>query len=80
MVDTRDDMGWTSLRAAVNFGHLESARLLLEHGAHVDIADNRGPRPAAPMAERAALHQPAAHCPAICVASAKNGLERTWKQ
>ena len=44
-VDTRDDMGWTSLRAAVNFGHLESARLLLEHGAHVDIADNRGDTP-----------------------------------
>ena len=38
-------MGWTSLRAAVNFGHLESARLLLEHGAHVDIADNRGDTP-----------------------------------
>ena len=44
-VDTRDDMGWTPLRAAVNFGHLESARLLLEHGAHVDIADNRGDTP-----------------------------------
>ena len=44
-IDTRDDMGWTSLRAAVNYGHLESARLLLEHGAHVDSADNRGDTP-----------------------------------
>jgi hypothetical protein len=44
-IDTRDDMGWTSLRVAVNYGHLESARLLLEHGAHVDIADNRGDTP-----------------------------------
>ena len=38
-------MGWSSLRAAVHFGHMECARLLLEHGAHVDLADSRGDTP-----------------------------------
>ena len=44
-INWRDGMGWTSLRAAVNYGHVACAQLLLENGAHVDIADNRGDTP-----------------------------------
>lgn len=44
-IDWKDSVGWTALRAAVNYRHLECARMLLERGAHVDLADLRGDTP-----------------------------------
>ena len=44
-IDWKDDLGWTALRAAVNYRHLACARTLLERGAYVDLADLRGDTP-----------------------------------
>ena len=44
-IDWKDDLGWTALRAAVNYRHHACARILLERGAHVDLADLRGDTP-----------------------------------
>ncbi|XP_057319556.1 tonsoku-like protein [Microplitis mediator] len=35
-VDIRDNCGWTPLHEAANFGHIEIAQLLIEHGANLN--------------------------------------------
>ncbi|KAG8039017.1 hypothetical protein G9C98_003324 [Cotesia typhae] len=41
-VDVRDNIGWTPLHEAANFGHIEIAQLLIDHGANVN--DPGGPQ------------------------------------
>ena len=44
-IDYTDDIGWTALRAAINYNNLDCAKSLLDHGASVDYADLRGYTP-----------------------------------
>jgi 26S proteasome non-ATPase regulatory subunit 10 len=44
-IDARDNDGKTSLHVAVELGKIEVARLLLKHGADVNVRDKIGRTP-----------------------------------